>query len=46
MFARVKYPCDYGTDNCDPVCPGVGYEASDAMLPVSFLFLTDSLVTS
>ncbi len=20
---RVKYLCDYGTDNCNPVCPGI-----------------------
>jgi hypothetical protein len=30
--------CDYGTDNCNPVYPGVSYEASDVMLLVSLLF--------
>jgi hypothetical protein len=38
MFAIVKYLCDYRTDNCNPICPGVSYEASDVMLLVSLLF--------
>ncbi len=24
--------CDYGIDNCNPVCPGVCYGALDVML--------------
>jgi hypothetical protein len=38
IFARVKYLCDYKTDNCNPVCLGVSYKASDVMLSVSLLF--------
>ncbi len=30
--------CDYGIDNCNHVCPGVCYEASDAILLVSLPF--------
>ncbi len=26
----LKYPCDYGTDNCNPVCPGINGETSYA----------------
>jgi hypothetical protein len=26
----VKYPCDYGTDNCNPICPGINGETSYA----------------
>jgi hypothetical protein len=26
---RVKYLCDYRTDNCNPVCPGIKGVTSD-----------------
>jgi hypothetical protein len=26
----LKYPCDYGTDNCNPICPGINGETSFA----------------
>jgi hypothetical protein len=26
---RVKYLCDYGTDNCNPICPGIKGVTSD-----------------
>jgi hypothetical protein len=29
---------DYGTDNYNPIYPGVGYEALDDMVSVSLLF--------
>jgi hypothetical protein len=38
IFARIKYLCDYGTDNCNPICPRVSYEVPDVMLSVSLLF--------
>ncbi len=30
--------CDYRTDDCNPICPGVSYEAPDVMLSVSLFF--------
>jgi hypothetical protein len=38
MYARVQYLCDYGTDNYNPICPGVCCETSDDMLSVSLFF--------
>ncbi len=38
MFARVKYICDYGTDNCNPISLNICCEASDDMLSVSLFF--------
>jgi hypothetical protein len=38
MLAWVKYLFDYRTDNCNPVCLGVCYEASDDMRSVSAFF--------
>jgi hypothetical protein len=38
IFARVKYLCDYGTDNCNPVCLDVNYEESNVMMSVSLFF--------
>ncbi len=37
-FSRIKYPCDYGTDNCSPICLDVCCEESDDMPSVSLLF--------
>jgi hypothetical protein len=34
----VKYPCDYGTDNCNPICLGIKGVASD-VLTRAFLLL-------
>ncbi len=28
---RVKYLCDYGTDNCNPICPGIKGVTSDVL---------------
>ncbi len=38
VFATVKYLCDYGTNNCNPNCPDVCYEALNVMLSVFLLF--------
>jgi hypothetical protein len=35
ILARVKYLCDYGTDNCNPVCLDVNYEESNIMMLIS-----------
>jgi hypothetical protein len=38
IFARVKYLCDYRTDNYNPVCLDVNYEESNITMLVSLLF--------
>jgi hypothetical protein len=38
MFASMKYLCDEGTDNCNPICPVVRCEALGDMLLVSLFF--------
>ncbi len=38
ILAGVKYPCEKGTDSCNPVCLVVSYEASDVMMSVSLFF--------
>jgi hypothetical protein len=38
ILAKVKYPCDCGTDNCNPVCLDVSYEVSDVMMSISLFF--------
>ncbi len=38
IFARVKYLCDYGPDNCNPVCLDVNYEEPNVMMSVSLFF--------
>jgi hypothetical protein len=35
---RVKYPYDYGTDNYNPICPGIKGVTSD-VLTIAFLLL-------
>jgi hypothetical protein len=37
-FLEGSISCDYGTDICNPVCPGVCQEAPDVMLLVSLPF--------
>jgi hypothetical protein len=35
VLARVKYLCDYRTDNCNPVCLNVNYEKSNVLTRAS-----------
>ncbi len=35
ILARVKYLCNYGTDNCNPVCLNVNYEKSHLLMRAS-----------
>jgi hypothetical protein len=47
ILAWVKYLCDYGTDNCNPVCLNVNYEKSNILTRVPFCLpsgLTSSLL--
>ncbi len=42
---RVKYPCDYETDNYNPICPGIKGVTSDVLMR-AFLLLQQNQSSS